>query len=304
VDELQEKDPVAVEPEPVVAADEEDRPTFLVIAQFFLIPLVVISVAVGIFFLFGLMTGEPADPSQYLAEVRSGSKARRYQAAYELSKLLAYDKDAARDPAFVRELARLFSESAGAEPEMRRYLALALGQVADPATLDALVVGLDDPDAQTRIYTAWAVGAVGDARGAGPLILRLADADAGVRKTAAFALGGLRAAAAVEPLRGALDDEVIDVRWNAALALAQLGDAGALGVLRRMLDRSSLDGIEGITAEQKSEAMLNAIRGVALLGDVDSLDLLDRVAEADPVLEVRSAARTAASALRSSTAGR
>ena len=41
------------------------------------------------------MTGDSRDASDYLAEVRAGSKARRYQAAYELSKLLAYD-DAAK----------------------------------------------------------------------------------------------------------------------------------------------------------------------------------------------------------------
>ena len=50
--ELKEQDPVSSEPEPLLE-EEDDQPTFLVIAQFFLIPLMIISVCVGLFFLFG-----------------------------------------------------------------------------------------------------------------------------------------------------------------------------------------------------------------------------------------------------------
>lgn len=297
MNDLQEKDPVSPEPEPLYD-EEEDRPTFLVIAQFFLIPLVIISVCVGLFFLFGLMTGESRDASEYLAQVRSGSKARRYQAAYELSKLLAYEDEAARDPRFVRELARVFTESAGGEPELRRYLALALKQVADPTTLDALFTGLDDPDAQTRIYVVWAIGSVGDARAVPALVKVLGDPDPGVRKTAAYALGSLGDDAAVAPLREVLDDTTVDVRWNAALALGQLGDPAGRPVLHRMLDEAYLDGIDEITPQQRSDAMINAVRALALLGDRASLDLLDRLgADADDI-QVRSAALDAAALLR------
>ncbi|MGD8376484.1 MAG: HEAT repeat domain-containing protein [Acidobacteriota bacterium] len=301
MEELQEKDPVSEEPEPLLD-EEDDRPTFLVIAQFFLIPLVVISVCVGLFFFFGLMTGESRDAGEYLAQVRAGSKARRFQAAYELSKLLAYDEEASKDPAFVRELARVFTESRGAEPELRRYLALALGQVADPSTLDALLEALDDPDPQTRIYTLWAIGAVGDPRAVPALIPVLADPDPGVRKTAAFALGSLRDAAAAPSLAGLLDDPVVDVRWNAALALAQIGDPAGRQVLRSMLDRDQLGAVDGITPAQQSEAMISASRALALIGGPGAQELLERVADSDPDLEVRAAAGEAAEFLRDTSA--
>jgi HEAT repeat protein len=297
MDELKERDPAAMEPEPVLE-EEDERPTFLIIAQFFLIPLVVISVCVGLFFLFGMMTGESQDPSEYLAEVRSGSKARRYQAAYELSKLLSYNKELAQDPAFVRELARIFAESGDAEPELRRYLALALGQLGDPRTLDALLAGLDDEDAQARIYTIWAIGRVGDPRASVRLAALLSDPDAGVRKTAAFALGSLGDLEVRGPLVAALEDPVVDVRWNAALSLGQLKDPASLPTLRRKLDRGYLDGIPQLTAEQKGEAMVNAIRALAILGDPAELELLDRLGDDDPNLEVRSAALDAAKSLR------
>jgi HEAT repeat protein len=291
VDEIQERDPAEVGPEPI-GPEEDERPTFLVVAQFFLIPLVVIAVCVGIFYLFGALTQESRSALDYLAEVRTGSKARRFQAAYELSKLLVYEKEAAREPGLATELARVFVDlEGGDEPEARRYLALALGHVADPRTVDALLSGLGDPDAETRIYTVWALGAVGDPRAVPPLVGRAADSDPAVRKMALYTLGSLGDERALPALRTALEDSVVDVRWNAALGLAQMGDPSGRVVLHRMLDHTSLDAIEKLQPQQKQEAMLNAIRALGLLGDVTSTDLLETLSRDDPDLEIRSEAR-------------
>ena len=53
---LEEQDPATVVPEPI--EPEDDRPTFLVITQFFIIPMVIIAACVGVFLLFGLLTHE------------------------------------------------------------------------------------------------------------------------------------------------------------------------------------------------------------------------------------------------------
>ena len=57
-----------------------------------------------------------------------------------------------------------------------------------------------------------------------------------------------------------------------------------------MLDRDYLDRVEGITPQQKQEAMVNAIRALAILEDQASKDLLVRLSAEDPNLEVRAAA--------------
>lgn len=295
MNDLVEKDPLTAEPQPV--AEEDERPTFLVIAQFFIIPLVVILVCVGLFYMFGLMTEESRDATSYLSEIRQGSKTRRFQAAYELSRMLAQDKEIAREPGFAAELSRVFVESEDEEPGIRRYLALALGQVADPRGVSALLTGLDDSDAETRIYVIWALGAVGDPRAVPPIVERLSDPDAGVRKMAVHTLGMLGDSSAVPDLKLAMEDPVADVQWNAALSLGRMGDPAALPVLRRMLDREYLDRVDGITPEQKAAAMVNAIRALVLLEDRGVVDLLTRVGDADPDLEVRSAALEALTAL-------
>ena len=61
---------------PVPAAEdliEEKKPTSLLIAQFFLFPLIIIGICVGIFLFFGYMTYRPGTISEYLDDVRFGA---------------------------------------------------------------------------------------------------------------------------------------------------------------------------------------------------------------------------------------
>jgi hypothetical protein len=62
-----------------------------------------------------------------------------------------------------------------------------------------------------------------------------------------------------------------------------------------MLDRASLARqAEGLSAAQAEEAIVSAAKAEALIGDRDALAPLGRLAESDPSLKVRDAAREAA----------
>ena len=52
---------------------EVKKPTSLLIAQFFLFPLIIIAICIGIFLLFGYMTYEQRTPAEYLSLIRTGS---------------------------------------------------------------------------------------------------------------------------------------------------------------------------------------------------------------------------------------
>jgi hypothetical protein len=54
------------------------------VVQFFLVPLLVVAVCVGVFFLFSLLTFEHKSPADYLADVRGGAANQRWQSAFEL----------------------------------------------------------------------------------------------------------------------------------------------------------------------------------------------------------------------------
>jgi HEAT repeat protein len=118
----------------------------------------------------------------------------------------------------------------------------------------------------------------------------MSDDDPAVRKVAIFALGQTRDTSAIPALRPRLEDAVEDIRWNAALALAVLGDPSGREVIAQMLDRSHLDRIEGITEDQKTAAIVNALQAVYLLRDATSIDKVRELSRSDPSLRVRDVA--------------
>ena len=113
-----------------------------------------------------------------------------------------------------------------------------------------------------------------------------------MRKMAAYVLGRLGRKEAVPRLRVLLEDSATDVRWNAAIALASLGDPSGLPVLHTMIDRTSLARLS-LTGDQVEAAMVNALKALALLRNPESLALIQRIAQNDPNLRVRDAARQA-----------
>src|SRR5262249_12724746 len=124
--------------------DPRQSTPFLVL-QVFLFPLSIVAVCVTVFVLFGLIASEGKGPRQYLDEVRTGSANRRWQAAFELTKVLQAHRDPAlKDPRFVEEAVRTFTESAGDDPRVRRYLALALGRLGDRRAVPALLQAAKD----------------------------------------------------------------------------------------------------------------------------------------------------------------
>src|SRR5262249_56874149 len=66
--------------------------------QFFLIPLVVVGITVGIYVGFRSLLADDRKAQDYLAEVRNGGSHPRSPAAYQLSRLIA-DPHGRADPA-------------------------------------------------------------------------------------------------------------------------------------------------------------------------------------------------------------
>src|ERR1051325_4541572 len=152
---------------PVSSVDdliEVKKPTSLLIAQFFLFPLIIIGICVGIFLLFGYLTYEQKTPGDYLRDVQTGSDlCCRWQAAYELSNIISSNKEAIRKTDFVNDVVKVYETSNSEDPRVRRYLALTMGNLGDSRAIPALVKGLNDTESDNQIYDMWALGSIGDA---------------------------------------------------------------------------------------------------------------------------------------------
>ena len=289
--------PPAPDPEPPLPRQS----TPFLVLQFFIFPLGIVAVCVTVFVVFGLIASEGRGAREYLDEVRSGSANRRWQAAFELSKVLQAGKDPAlQDPEFVEEVVRTFQDASAEDPRVRRYLALTLGRLGDARAVPALLQAVSEsggggahPDPDTQVYAVWALGAIGDPRAVPALVALTESSDAGLRKTAAHALGGFAAPEAVAALRSLLQDGVEDVRWNAALGLARHGDPAAAPVLLEMLDRGRTGGVAGMSEEQREAVMVQAARAAGVVPDPALGEALERVKASDPSMKVREAARDA-----------
>jgi HEAT repeat protein len=286
--------PPESEPEPL----PRQTTPFLVL-QFFIFPMAIVAVCVAVFVIFGLIASEGKGARAYLDEVRTGSANQRWQAAFELSKVLQARKDPAlADAGFADELVRVFRSASTDDPRVRRYLALALGRLGDKRAVPALVEAADPgsaapADADAQIYAVWALGAIGDPAAIPTLVKLAGGEDPGVRKAAVHALGSFPGDASRAPLVAALGDAVEDVRWNAAVALARRRDPASAPVLLQMLDRAHLGTVADLSPDQRDQAMLQAVQAAAVVPDPALRASLERLRDSDPNLKVREAARAA-----------
>jgi len=269
---------------------EVKKPTSLLIAQFFLFPLIIIAICVGIFLLFGYLTYEQKSAQEYLNDVRSGSElCCRWQSAYELSNIIATQKDRLRSTDFVNDLIKVYQSSRSEDPRVRRYLALTMGHLGDARAIPALVEGLNDTESDNQIYDMWALGSVGDPSAVPDITRKLEAKDPAIRRTAAYVLGALKDPRAAHALTVALNDSSDDVQWNAAIALAQLNDASGADILTRLLDRNYVNKLDGVTSDQKTQLVINAIKCLGLLKFEPAKDKIAALSQSDPDLAVRDA---------------
>jgi HEAT repeat protein len=281
------RDPDAPGPEPENVADTGDKPAGRLLFQFFVVPAFIIAIAVFVFWLFGTIAVDKKDAGELLTEVRTGSRNQRWQSAFELTRRLPALSDPVQRAAFASEAIKAYEGAASDDPRVRRYLALVLGRLGEPRAVPLLEKALEESDGETRLYALWALAMIGDPASA-PKVRPLLEADdPGLRKTAAYAVGRMEDADAVPALKRLLADAVTDVRWNAALALANLDDPAGRDVLVAMTHRDSLAKVPGLTPEQQEDAILNALRGLVLLGDPEAARAGERLAASDPSLRVR-----------------
>lgn len=271
------------------------------VVQFFLVPLLVVAVCVGVFFLFSLLTFEHKTPADYLADVRGGAANQRWQSAFELSRAVSRIPPGPERRKLAGQVLEVFDRLRADRPEdrdVKRYLALVLGRLGDARAVPALERSAGDPDPLVRLYSVWALGMLGD-RNAVPMIVSGSEAeDAGARKMAAYVLGKLGDPRAIPRLTAMTADHAADVRWNAAIALAELRDGGGREVLHSMLDRASLSRqADALSPAQAEEAIVSAAKAEALIGDREALPALRRLSESDSSLKVRDAAREAMKAI-------
>lgn len=254
--------------------------------QLFIIPAFVVVVCVGVFFFFAWLVSGEKSGIEYLQEIRTGSYNRRWQAAFELSKIINQGSKE-RLAGLAPEMVDLFQSADGDDPRVRHYLAISLGHLGDSVAVPELIRSLSGDDATTRIYACWALGKIGDSSAVDAVLPLIRDQDRGVRKMAVYSLGALGDARVIPEILPALQDPHNDVAWNAAVALAQLGDSSGEARLLQMLDRDFLQTVAEMDPVQQLQAIESAVRASGLVGGSSLRRQLEVIADRDPNLRLR-----------------
>ena len=297
---------------------EERKPTSLLIAQFFLFPLIIIAICAGIFLFFGYISYEMRTAEQYLEGMRSGSETQRWQHAFELSNLVQSNPDSVKNPEFVGRLVTAYRDSPDSDIRVRGFIALMLGNLNDPSVVPTLVEGLKREERlkttewkegilrpslteiqenliQSQIWTLWALGSIGD-NAAVPSVLEQANSpDPSVRLAVAYVLGAFKDPGAIPSLRVLLNDAREDVQWNAAFSLAQLNNTEGADLLMKLLEPGYLGSMADIAQESKSALRVNAVKAVGILRFEPAREKIRMLSQNDPDLAVRNAALEALS---------
>jgi HEAT repeat protein len=156
----------------------------------------------------------------------------------------------------------------------------------DPATIDALVKALKDPDAGVREAAAESLGHLRDPRALDGLAAAAGDTDAKVRQAAVEALARLEDPRAIPALAKALKDQSPLVRQEAAEGLAALDDSPA-----------AVEPLVGALGDSDVKVRLAAVEGLARRGDKRAMGAIAKLVK-DPSPQVRATAVAALGELK------
>ena len=267
----------------------------VIIHSFFVVPFLIAVFAVLIFLMVKVLTVEPNTARDYLEHVKIGGTTKRWQGAFELSKILSNPKMVPKDDRFVQDMISTFEYSVHEHnPQIRSYLALAMGRTRDQRYTSTLINALQqDNDYSIVAACAYSLGLIQSSKGFAALNNIADHEDAHVRLQTIIALGNYQNHEAAETFLTALADQEVNVRWDAAVALAKLKNDSGRGILLDLLDRKYLDSFSNIDPFEQDQAMLVTIQVIPNIIDSEFESVLIDLRDKDRSMKVREAARLA-----------
>ena len=266
----------------------------VVIHSFFVVPFIIAIFAVIIFLVIRLMTTEPNSARDYLEDVKIGGTTKRWQGAFELSKLLSNPKMIPKDEMFVNEMISTFEYSSNdRDKRIRQYLAIAMGATKDERYSSTLINAIESTDIGVVQACAFALGNIGDAKAIEPLKKILSDSDPQVRLHGVIALGKIGGQSSIAPLRKMLTDIEPNIRWDAAIGLAKQKDSSGRSILLDLLDRKYLNSFPNVDEKEKVQVILVTISVSHFVQNQELKLKLERLMNEDLNLKIREAARIA-----------
>ena len=270
---------------------EEQSRVYVLFYSFFLIPLMVTVIGVLFFMVVRFVTFESGNPQEYITQIKIGSASKRWQSAYELSKILSDPDRVPFDEQFKNSIISAFEQSLHDDPKVRMYLALAMGRTGDDTYGESLMTALNDDSAEIVTAATQALGLIQYSPAVAQLSMMATSSEfQAVRLASAISLGQIGDESSLPLLKNLLNDEEANIRWDAAIALAKMGNNSGSSIINSLLNRSYYKNFKEIDSWETQKAILVAIQVSSQLGGEEfKLNLLT-LAKEDPNMEIRNAA--------------
>jgi HEAT repeat protein len=273
------------------AQPPEDKSLFgVVVHSFFIVPFLLAVFSVLLYASVRILTMENRTAYDYLEDVRVGGLTKRWQSAFELSKILANPKLIPQDQRFSSELTNVYEKSGGDDERVRQYLALAMARTGNPKFADVLIKNIGAEKEENLTAIIYALGILRSPQAVNVLLPYLSDDNARVRLVTVMALGNIGGERSLDGIRKLLNDTEPNVQWEAAVALAKNNDGAGRGLLLKLLDRSYLSQFPEVDPEEQTHVMMVAIEAAAPLKDVAIDTKLQELFNNDKNMKVRSTA--------------
>ena len=259
--------------------------------SFFLIPFMIAIFGAVFFLLFRFITFETEDASELLNQVKIGSATKRWQSAYELSKVFNNPETIPDDLTFKNQMVSAYKHSINDDPLVRSYLAIAMGVTGDEFYAEYLVKGLKDESRESRLAAIQAVGMVRASESLADLtnIVKTSDYQ-DERLAATMSLGFIGDKRSIPVLDNLLDDDEPNIRWDAAIALAKMGERSCIPIIRNLMDREYLITFPQLDHNEVNKVLLIAIETSSIIKDNLFEPQLMDLANSDENLTIRNAA--------------
>ena len=270
---------------------QEASRVYVLFYSFFLIPFMIAIFGAVFFLLFRFITFETDDASELLNQVKIGSASKRWQSAFELSKVFNIPEKIPTDPSFKNQMVSAYNHSLHDDPLVRAYLALAMGVTRDEFYSDALLIGLNDENRESRLAAVQAIGMVG-AKTALPKLQEILEKSqfTDERLATTISMGMIGDKNSIPLLQTLLEDEEPNIQWDAAIALAKMGDTSGAFIIANLLDRDYLNAFPEVDEAEKNQAIMVAIEIASMIKAKGLEPKLVTLAESDGNLKIRNAA--------------
>ncbi len=270
---------------------KEEKPFLsILVHSFFIIPFLIAVFCLLLFAAMHLLTREKRSAYDYLDDVQMGGMTKRWQAAFELSKLLANSKTVIHDDKFINQMIAAFNDSKDDDPRVRQYLALAMGRTGEEKYLPTLLKNLTNEREENLPSLIYAIGMIKNKESAENLYVFMDHQHPRVRSVTAVALGNIGNLNSKNYLRKALNDQEPNVKWGSALSLANLGDASGVSVVLSLLDRTYLDLYPQVDSDEKTNLMIASINAAKNIKTESLTTTIQSLSISDKNMEVRKAA--------------